>query len=248
MVAEITAQPDAPPVEAVVEQSPVSPAAVAESTPPAAAAPPVEATKPPVAATQPAPVAPVAAAPPAPTVPPEVQEYIKRLEQTTQTQQIQEDARVLQEAVTQYAQLLEREQGLTPEQAKYIADREGNRLHQQYQAERTRQGQFIAALEIGKEHGVDPRILMNLATPDAMRAAAQAATGQNRLAAENAALKAEIERLKKAAVPAQSFASGAVGGDGGKITADNIDAKYLENPERYGAVYKKFLATGQIPG
>lgn len=247
MVTEATAKPDAPPVEAAVEQLPAAPVAVIEETPPALVAPPVAAAQPAVAPAAPAPVA------AAPAVPLETQEYIRRLEQENQTAQVQQEMRVLQEAVTQYAQVLEREQGLTSEQATFIATREGTRLQQQYQAERFRQGQFIAALDIGKEHGVDPRILMNLATPDAMKAAAQAATGQNKLAAENAALKTENERLKKASVPAQTFASGAVGGDGGKATASNIDGLFMkwerEHPNAtevnpYAASYRRLLATG----
>ena len=237
MVTEIAEQPATPPVEVAAEQPAVAAVPVVETAAP---------TTPVAEVTQPVAVAPAAPAPVAPAVPPETQEYIKRLEQLTQTAQVQEDARALERAVAQHAQRLETEQGLTPEQAQAIAKERGDLVYQQYQAEQFRQGQFIAALEIGKELGVDPRILMSLPTPDAMRAAALAATGQNKLAAENATLKAEIDRLKKGSVPAQSFASGAVGGDGGKPTADNYDGLYLKDPERYGAGYRRFLATGQV--
>ena len=237
MVTKIAEQPATPPVEVAAEQPAVAAVPVVETAAP---------TTPVAEVTQPVAVAPAAPAPVAPAVPPETQEYIKRLEQLTQTAQVQEDARALERAVAQHAQRLETEQGLTPEQAQAIAKERGDLVYQQYQAEQFRQGQFIAALEIGKELGVDPRILMSLPTPDAMRAAALAATGQNKLAAENATLKAEIDRLKKGSVPAQSFASGAVGGDGGKPTADNYDSLYLKDPERYGAGYRRFLATGQV--
>ena len=248
MVTEATAQPAAPPVEAVIEQPLIAPAAVVEEAQPVVVAPPVAAAQPPAPA---APVlTPVAAAP---AMTQETQEYIRRLEQQNQTAQAQQEMRVLQEVVTQYAQLLEREQGLTPEQATYVAQREGNRIKQQYDADQFRKGQYLAALDIGKKNGVDPRTLMDLPTVPAMEAAAQAATGQNRLAAENAALKAEVERLKKASVPPQTFASGAVGGDGGKATADNIDGMFMkwerEHPNAtevnpYSAAYRRLLATG----
>ncbi len=254
MVTETPTQSDALPAQAVVEQPAVisvpTPVGI-EETPPVSTAPVVEQPATPVAAAPtPTPT------PPVPAVAPEVQEYIKRLEQQNQTAQVQEETRVLQGAVAQYAQRLAGEAaveyGITAEQAlpfvQKIANQQGDFAHQQYQAERFRQGQIEAAFQIAAENGADQRSLqifrsiMNLPSPDAMKAA----IGQNKLASENATLKAEIERMKKAGVPAQAFASGAVGGDGGKPTKDNIDALYLKDPDRYSAVYRKFLATGEI--
>jgi hypothetical protein len=236
MVTEVTTSEVASPAAEVVQSTPVvEEAPVAEVTP-AVAEVPVPTT--PI----PAQVTPVVA----PVVPPAVQQYIAKLEQQTQEAKSKEDIRVLETTVAQYAKQLEEQQGLTPEQARYIADREGQRLYQQYQTEQFRQGQINAAFEIGKEFGVDPRTLMNLPTPDAMKEAAKAATAQNTLASEVEKLRAEIAALKKGNVPAQAFASGAVSGDGAKLTADNIDAMYLKDPVRYGEAYRIFLRTGQI--
>lgn len=242
----------------------VTEAAPAETvvTPPTVEAPsPVlEVTEPTAPVQVPSAVEPVATKPaeppvtPASVVPPEVQQYITRLEQQNQLAQQQTERQVLDTTVAQLAQRLAQEAateyGITPEQAlpfvQRIAKQQGDILYSHYTEGRFRQGQFNAAFEIGKQHGVDPRILMNLPTPEAMIAAAQQASGQSKADARVAALEAEIAKLKKASVPAQTFASGTVGGDGGRITKDNIDGLYMKDPERYGDVYRKFLRTSQI--
>ena len=252
-----------------VESQPVTPAVEILATPVQssvveAALQPTPATATPPAPVEAAPAAPSSAAPVispttpvpsvAPVVPPEVQQYITRLEEQNRVAQDLSDTRILEDVTGKYAQQLAEqaatEYGITVEQAlpfvQRIAKERGDQIYQQYNAERMRQGQIRAALEIGKQHGVDPMILINLSTPEAMRQAALQATSHNRLASENAALKAQIEALKKASVPAQSFASGVVSADGTKLTSDNIDALYLQDPDRYGAAYRTFLRTGHI--
>jgi hypothetical protein len=117
--------------------------------------------------------------------------------------------RELGDAVVQYSQRLQTEQGLTPEQAEVIARREGQQALREYRQATFRQGQINAAFDIGQRLGVDPRRLMNLPTPEAMVVAAQRARSQGNAGAALAKLKAENEALKKQLAPTQQFASGA---------------------------------------
>lgn len=249
MVTEVIGQVATSPSVEVVEQ----PAPVVEEVLLVESAPIVAETVAPVA-----PIQPVIT----PAIAPEVQQYIARLEQQNQVAQEETNARVLGTVVGQRAQQVAQKNAavlaglgveVTPEQllpfAQEIAQREGDLLYQQYQAsqgEHFLPGQLQAALAISKDTGADPQVLWHLPSPEAMIAAAKQATAQNTQAAEVAALKAELAALKKGSVPAQTFASGAVSGDGARVTADNIDAMYLKDPSRYGEAYRLFLRTGQI--
>src|SRR3990167_8707600 len=113
--------------------------------------------------------------PPAPAVSPEMREYIATLERQAAEARSHEDARALEGAVTQYSQRLQNEQGFRPEQADFVARREGQQALREYQQASFRTGQINAAFDIGKQHGVDPRMLMNLPTPQAMIEAANRA-------------------------------------------------------------------------
>jgi len=184
----------------------------------------------------------------------ETQQYIARLEQQNQQAQRLTDAKTLEDFTAQHARQLAQQGaqvlGVTPEEilpfVQEIAKQQGELVYQQYQAERTRRGQLNAAFDIGKEFGVDPRTIMDLPSPEAMRQAASQATASGKRDAEIAALKAEVERLKKSSVPAQSYANPTGNADGERPTKDNIDGLYLKNPERYGATYRRFLQTGQL--
>lgn len=192
------------------QADPASPATnVVETAPPQAppSPPPAEPTGP-ATAQQPAPppaeaVAPVVPpTPPAPVITPEVQQYIESLER-------QNDQRVIEEFTANLATQLENEQGLTPEQAKWVANREGQQAYRAYHAERLRQGQVNAAFEIGGAFRVDPRQLMHLPTPEAMVQAATAATAQTQFETRLKALETENAALKKRLAPPQQFATGA---------------------------------------
>ncbi len=161
-------------------------------------------------------VAPVEQTPVVPAISPEIQQYITKLEQQNQLAQQQSEAKVLEDVTAQYAQRLAQEAaaelGVDPSQVlpfvQKVAKQQGQILYQQYQTERMRQGQINAAFDIGKEMGVDPRMLMNLASPEAMREAAKQATAQNRTNTELAALRAQVAALTKKAVPPQRMDNG----------------------------------------
>lgn len=202
----------------------------------------------------PAAVAPPVAPPVAPAVPPEIQQYIAKLEEQNQRAQRQSELQVLEQATGQYAQQLAEqvanEYGITAEQAlpftQKLAKERGDLLYQQYSAERMRQGQINAAFAIGKEFGVDPQLLISLPNPQAMMQVAQQAGVTQKQNQEIAQLRKEVAALRKSTVPAQRFSSGAITSDGVGITAENIDALYLKDPERYGNIYRTFLRSGHI--
>ena len=152
----------------------------------------------------------------APAVPPDLREYVASLEQQTAAAQTQEDMRALGDAVGQYAQRLQTEQGMTPEQADHIARREGQQALREYREVTFRQGQMNAAFDIAHRMGVDPRTIINLPTPQAMVAAAQRAKALGNVASVVSTLRAENEALKKKLAPVQTFASGA--GAGGAVS------------------------------
>src|SRR3990167_831643 len=145
--------------------------------------------------------------PPAPAVSPEMREYIATLERERAEARSQEDMRALHEETTRYSQRLQTEQGLTPEQADYVARREGQQAQREYQQARFREGQINAAFDIGQRMGVDPRMLMNLPTPQAMEQAAQRVKAQTETQSEVAKLRAELAEVKKKLVPSQTFSA-----------------------------------------
>jgi len=72
------------------------------------------------------------------------------------------------------------------------------------------QGRMNLALQLGKQHSVDPQTLMSAQSPQQMQ---QMATGNS----EVSQLRAEIAEMKQAAVPpAQAFESGATQAGGGE--------------------------------
>ena len=146
-----------------------------------------------------------------PAVSPEMREYVAALERERAEAREREDMRGLQEAVTSYAQRLQTEQGFTPEQADAIARREGEQATREYRARQFREGQINAAFDIGQRMGVDPRMLMNLPSPQAMEQAAQRVKAQSATQSEVAKLRAELAEVKKKLAPPQTFASGAGG-------------------------------------
>src|SRR3990167_8774461 len=166
--------------------------------------------------------------PPAPAVSPEMREYIATLERERAEARSQEDMRALHEETTRYAQRLQTEQGLTPEQADYVARREGQQAQREYQQARFREGQINAAFEIGKEHGVDPRMLMNLPTPQAM---------------EQAAERAEV---KKKLVPPQTFSAPGVTAQPG--SSDYIAALKGKGPLPTAAEIDRYVAQRMAQG
>lgn len=101
-------------------------------------------------------------------------------------------------------------------------------------------GQMIQRLST--EYGAPAQLLSQYNEPQAMH---QAAMGY-KLQQENAALKAEIAKMKQAAVPpAAKGLPGTVSRGGETVTADNIDALYNQGKVS-AALYRSFLSTGQI--
>lgn len=247
------ATPTAVPVEAV-PAAPVAPPADVIQSPPAPV-PPVAETPTPAGAEQPLtpplaavpPTAPTAPTPPAaPAVDPQVQEYIARLEEQTARAETQVEQATLRDWVAARATQLENDHGFTAEQAKTVAQQQADVAYRAFRAERFREGQMNAAVEIGQKFGVDPRRLMHLSTPQAMEQAATAATVQTQVDTRIKALEAENAALKKRLAPPQTFASGQGAPDGTRVTKDNIDALYLQDPDRYADTYRRFRRTGQI--
>ena len=234
MVQEVIAPIPAP---APAPVAPAVPAAVVEAPP--APTPVVPADGSPVPTPAVLPAAPVAEAPaPAPAVSPETQAYIAELEARAVQAEETQNAQLLQQFVQQHAKQLEEQQGLTPEQAQYIAKQEGERARKAYQAERFRTMQINAAIAIAQEYKIDPRTIMNLPTPDAMHQAAKAATQQNAERTRIAQLEAELARYRKA--PPQPFDRGtttAPGGVSGPVTRERLAAMSLDE-------YKAWRATG----
>lgn len=226
-----------------------APAAVADPT---VAAPPVVQVDPSaISAAVPgpevtAPVVPVAPAP----IPLEVQQYIRSLQeqaaslqsQAAQGQEMRDD-RVIGEWVQTYAKQIENEHGLTEEAAQNIAREQGQRALASYRQQQFLKGQTNAAIAIGQQYRVDARALMGLATPNAMKARAQAIRERGSVTAELTRLREEVAMLKK--TPSTTYANGVVGGTGERPTKYNIDS--LFNQGKVGSdVYRRFLATGEI--
>lgn len=204
-IAAPAAPPSVDPAAPVVQLAPdANPTQVPSATSPAAepAVPAGEGQPglPPPAAVVPAPAA-------APAVSPEMAEYVEFLEQTAADAQSKETVRVISQAAAGFAQKLQDEQGLSPEQANYIARREAQQTLREVRSQEFRQGQINAAFDIGQRHGVDPRMLMSLPTPQAMEQAAAQSKAQGSVVSEIARLRAENEALKKKAVPPGSYAA-----------------------------------------
>lgn len=199
----------------------------------------------------------VAAAPEVPpAVDPRVQQELDALRQERQQWaereahvREQEDIAGFQTAVGQLAKELEETDGLTPERAQAIAQRQIGVAWQAYQADKVARTQIagtnakvLVAAHIAEQFKVPVTALLQYNTPGAMHAAAQHMTNQNAQAAEIVALRAQIAKLTKAAVPAQTFAQGVTVGSGATATPDNIDELYSKDPNRWEATYRRFLA------
>ena len=163
----------------------------------------------------------------------------------------QEDLANFQTSVAQLQKELEEQDGLTPERAAALAQRELGAVWRAYQAEKqanARIGEAEAkvqvALILAEQHKVPVTELLRHNTPQAMQQAAQGITAQSAQAARITELEAQVAKLTKSGVPAQTFAQGVTEGSGQSVTPDNIDALYLKDPVRYGAAYRKFLANG----
>lgn len=215
----------------------MAPAPETTQTPPAEA----QVQTPPAEPVQPAtPVEPVAKTE-TPQVPSDVAEYIARLEEQTARAQEVEDRQVLQSSVAQYASKLEREQGLTPEQARFIAEREGQQAFKAYQTEKQLRGRFNAALEIGQKYGIDPRKIVDLPSAQAMTEMALSLSAPNKQSAEIASLKAQLAELQKKLAPPQKFDGGAKSAPG-STTAGPVTREQLANMTP--AEYAEWRKTG----
>ena len=181
-----------------------------------------------------------------PAVSPEMREYVAALERERAEAREREDMRGLQEAVTSYAQRLQTEQGFTPEQADAIARREGEQATREYRARQFREGQINAAFDIGKQHGVDPRMLMNLPTPQAMEQAAQRVKAQTETQSEVAKLRAELAEVKKKLVPSQTFSAPGVTAQPG--SSDYLAALKGKGPLPTAAEIDRYVAQRMAQG
>ena len=173
-------------------------------------------TTPSVATAPEAPEAPEAPAKPPPPagIDPRVQQYIARLEEQQRLAQEAQDARALADFVAEYQGNLEASYGLSPEHAAQLARQHGDLLRRQY--EQVQQGQrqiqeteakAKVAAQIAQKHGVPLTSLWEYPTPQAMERAAAELAGASKRDAEVSALRIEVERLKKASVPPQTFDS-----------------------------------------
>ena len=222
-----------------------APTPAVDGTPAAPVAPAAPVVDAPVAVAAPVIAAPVAPVVPEPVIPvtPELRSYVREIEQ--QNAQAREQALVSarQEFVAKRAAEYETVEGIAAEIALKLANRDGNERLAQIQAEDSRNNQIAAAFDVAAKYKVDARSLMNLPSLAAMEQAAQAATQRGAERGRIAELEAEVAKLKK--TPATSYASGAVGADGTRPTADNIDVLYGQGKVS-DAVYRTFLRTGQI--
>lgn len=172
-----------------------------------------------------------------------MQEYYARIQMESARVQTQAMDIYQQEFVTKKSAELEATHGMTPEAAKQIATEYAAVVRQNIDAQRSRQLQTQTAFQIAREFKIDASILIDLPSREAMIYTARAQGQQGQVSAELASLRAEVARLKKA--PAQTYANGAVSGDGASATADNIDALWLQgkvSDERY----RKWVNTRQL--
>ena len=210
----------ADPVQPVVQIADVAPAAPAPVPAPAPAV--VDAT---------APAAPAAAATPSPEMEAlrwQLGEYKTREARQQNIQREQQKAAGLQ---TQAQRVYDEEiaKGLEPADAQRIAQRHFEALRQvDVEREQLREQQDFfdrrqrASVTIGKEFGVDPRLLLNTTDTPQMR---EIAALHQQIARNDARLKA----LEQGRVPAQKF-DGSGGGTGNGVIAsdDNVDKHWMD--------------------
>lgn len=174
----------------------------------------VEGTSPPVPSAPPTPLA-----PPTPPAPPIADVRVQqewdtlrqeraRLAQQEAVAREKDDWATLQTAQSQLARELEEQEGLTPERAAVMAQRQLGAIWQAYQVQRqaqanvsASQAKMLVAEYIGRQYSLPVSALLQYNSPEAMQAAAQQLTEQGKTEARVAALERENAALKKAAVP-----------------------------------------------
>lgn len=194
-------------------------------------------------AVPPVPPAPVAAPIPAPVDP-----RIAALEaENAQFKQQAAMAKLTGQA-GQYAAQLEA-QGWLPEHAAaysqlWFKEQQATMRQADVEAQLEAHARMIVTERLAKQFSVPVEVLAGYTSPQAMEAAAQRYSTENK---RIAGLEAEIAKLKGATVPAQHFDGGA-GGTQPVANADNIDALFMEyerknpkGPNPYTAQYRKFL-------
>ena len=213
--AETTAEEAAPPVG-------VAPAPSAESIPPA---PPAEAP---------------------PAIDPRIQQELDTLRQQSlrdreqlrrsESQALEQENRsAFQAAVTARQAELEDQEGITPERANAIAQREIGMAWRTYQAELAvsraetqAEAKIRVAAHYAEQYKVPVVELMSYNTPTAMQKAAETMTAASKTEARLAALEAENIALKKSKVPAQNFMSGTGSGGTRGNSREAIRDRYVE--------------------
>ena len=197
---------------------------------------------------------------PAPALDPTVAELRQRVADTqAQLAQLeargreQEESANLQTAFAQRQKELEEQEGITPERARAIAEREVGAAWRAFQAERAAQNRVAeaearvqVAIILAEQHKVPLTELLKHATLPAMQAAAQQLQAQSTQTAKITELETQLAKLTQGRIPPQAFSQGVTEGSGVRVTPDNIDELYLRDPSRYGAAYKKFLAAQGI--
>ena len=195
-----------------------------------------------------APAAPVAMAPAAPATPaapapidPQVQEYIARLEKSNR----EAEAKAEQETITAAAVVRQQElesYGLAPEQAQAIAQRESQLVRQAAIGVKDANAKWAYAVQISEQYKVPVASLMLHTSPAAIENAAKGATAESRHAAEIAALQAQVDALKKAQVPAQTFDNGR-GDVRSEVDYDKLlrEGKPLPSSKEIDALTAKYL-------
>ena len=203
------------------------------------------------------PVAEIVAPEPAPVIAPPIDPRVQQELDTLRRRDSQREAQVLdqenqrgyQTAVDQIQKDHEDQDSLTPQRAQEIAQRYIGAEWRAYTAERNAQQQltqivqhFQNAIQLSEQHKVPIRSLLRYNSLQEMQQAVAGIGAQNAQTTEIANLKAQVAKLTKGSVPAQTFSPGVTEGSGTAVTPDNIDALYLKDPVRYGPAYRKFLA------
>ncbi len=169
-----------------------------------------------------------------------------RLTQEVQKQQQLADDAKITEAAGQYAQKRAahyvQSQGMDEETANYIGSVEAEGQMYRYQA--LQQKTRADRLEISQQFGIPAQELSGFSDEAAMRHhAEQYSNTIGPQAKEMAAMKKEIEQLKKGQVPANQQFNQPGGTGGTRVTSQNIDALHLAG-KISDARYRKFLDSG----
>ena len=192
----------------------------------------LDGTQEPTEPAQEPPVTPESAPEPPPQPPAPTQEQMDAL--TRRNQELESQASKFQEQAlvsslrTQFDQEVNQliQQGVLPEQAQEIAGRSARANYQAAQAQQAisqeaagANAKMPLAFQLAEKHGVDARSLMVHNSREEMTLAAASRATNN---PEIAALRAEIEQLKKGQVPVQEFSSGA-SSSGGPLAGRQLE-------------------------